>query len=222
MRPLNLASRPFRNERLPKVLLAYASLMVFALTVFHGFAIARLLPGSTSKLAQEVNALEEEGRKLRDETSRLRSAKPDPADAARWAILKELVDRKVFSWTRLLSILEELLPESVRLVNVSPQVSKGQFELKLRAVVTSDEDSYELMRALEERPEFMGVSPQVRSQSQGDQVITYTYTMKYNPAAAPPPSPSPSPEAVPSEAPPAGEAPAGEAPPATRPGEGQP
>jgi Tfp pilus assembly protein PilN len=207
MRPINLASRPFRNERLPKVLLMSASLLVFTLTVVHGFAAVRLLPGNTSKLSQEVNALEEEGRKLREEGTRLRSAKPDPADAARWAVLKDLVDRKVFSWTRLLAILEESLPKGVRLVTVSPRVSKGQFNLNVEAIARTSEDGYELIRVLEERPEFSAVIPSSRTEKEGG--VSFMYGMKYNPAAVPPPTPapaaSPSPEAVPGEAPPAAE-----------------
>jgi len=208
MRPLNLASRPFRNERLPKVLLAAGSLMVLLLTLFHALAIIRLLPGRTSKLAHEVNTLEEEGRKLRADATRLRSTKPNPEDAARWAILKDLVDRRVFSWTRLLSILEESMPRGVRLASVSPKVERGIFLLELHAIARTSEDGYELMRALEERPELDAVTP--RSRDENDQgVITFRYSMKYNPAASPPPTPEPaptaSPEAAPSEVPPPGE-----------------
>ncbi|HEX6739793.1 MAG TPA: hypothetical protein VF310_16050, partial [Vicinamibacteria bacterium] len=85
MRPLNLATRPFRNEGLPQVALSLATVILLAVSVLHGRAIYRLLPGQTSGLAKEVNVLEDEGRRLRQDASRLRNVKPSATDAARWS-----------------------------------------------------------------------------------------------------------------------------------------
>jgi Tfp pilus assembly protein PilN len=199
MKPLNLATRPFRNEKLPQVLLGLASLLALAITALHARAIVRLLPGNTSKLAQEVTGLEEDGRRLRQEASRLRSTKPDPRDTARWSILKDLVDQRVFSWTRLLAVLEESLPKGVRLVSVSPKVRKGQFEIELATLARSSEDTRELLTMLEDRPEFEGTTP--RRLTKTDDGIAFDVALRYLPTASPPPRPSPSPSP---------EAPAGE------------
>jgi Tfp pilus assembly protein PilN len=195
MKPLNLATRPFRNEKLPQVLLGLASLLALAITALHARAIVRLLPGNTSKLAQEVASLEEDGRRLRQEASRLRSAKPDPKDAARWSALKDLVDQRVFSWTRLLAVLEESLPKGVRLVSISPKVRKGQFEVDLSTMCRSSPDTLELIATLEDRPEFDAVRPISRRET--EQGIAYDMALRYHPAASPPPRPpsSPAPEA---------------------------
>ena len=191
MKPLNLASEPFRNERLPQVVLGLGTVLVLAMTLIHARAIVRLLPRSTSKLAQEVSSMEEEGGRLRADAARLRNTKPNAADAARWAILKELVDRRVFSWTRLFGVLEESLPMGVRLVSITPKVERGQFAIGLSAVARSVEDGFEMIRILDERPEFDNVRPVGRNAT--DQGIAFTYIMNYNASAAPPPKPSPSP-----------------------------
>jgi hypothetical protein len=191
MRTLNLASRPFRNETLPKIGLTLASVLTLVLSLSHVRAIRRVLPRNTSQLSVEVSGLEEEGRRLREDGSRLRSAKADPVEAARWAILKDLVDRRVFPWTRLLAVLEESLPIGVRLVSVAPKVERGQFLLELVAVARSSEDGFEFIRALEERPEFSDVFPKRRLEN--EQGVTFDYVLRYDPSAAPPPTPAPSP-----------------------------
>jgi Tfp pilus assembly protein PilN len=206
MRPLNLASRPFRNEKLPKFGLAVASLLILLLSLYHVRTAFRLLPRNTSKLAEEVRGLEEQQQALRADASRLRTTKPNPADAARWVILKELVDRKVFSWTRLFAVLEESLPMGVRLVSVQPAVQKGQFLLELDAVAQSVEDGLEMIGALEARPEFENVRPVRRLLN--DQGVMFSYSMSYNPPPLPSPTPAPSasPSATPAETPPPGAA----------------
>jgi Tfp pilus assembly protein PilN len=200
MRPLNLATRPFRNEGLPQVALSLATVILLAVSVLHGRAIYRLLPGQTSGLAKEVNVLEDEGRGLRQDASRLRNVKPSAADSARWSAIKELVDRRVFPWTRLFAALEEVLPKNVRLVNIAPSAHKTGFEVQLQAVARSSEDGYQMMEALENRPEFDNVRPESRG-AQSEAGLPIEYTMKYNPAAAPPAPPSPSPAAEPTPGP---------------------
>lgn len=195
MRSLNLASRPFRNERLPKVLLGLASVLVAALFVWHVRRVYQLLPAQTSGLAAEVRSLEDESRRLRDQATGMRARKASTADTARWALLKELVDRRVFSWTRLLSVLEESMPEGVRLETVTPRVEKGQFMLAIRAVGRDIDEAFTLMRTLEGRPEFEDVVPVDRHD--GAEGVVFQLVMKYQPMEPSPP-PSPMPSAAPS------------------------
>lgn len=190
MRPLNLASQPFRGERLPSLLLGLLGLALLGVTIEHALVLRRLLPGRTSALWREVAALEGESRALRAEAASLRVTKPDPAALAHWQTLKELVDRKMFSWTGLFSVLEEALPDSIRLVSIVPNVQKGEVSLDLEAVARSNEDGLDFIRTLEERDEFAEVVPLSRSGEGGTQ---FRYTMKY----LPPPAPSPEASAPP-------------------------
>lgn len=163
MRALNLASRPFRNERLPKLLLTLAGVALAAVTVRHGLLVRSLLPDRTSAAHKAVTALEAELRGLVAESGKAKVETPDTPSAKEWAALKELVDRRTFSWTWLLGLLEEVLPRGVRLVSVTPGVAKGQLTLELQATAETMADGLELIQALEARPEFAEVYPTSRS-----------------------------------------------------------
>ena len=199
MRSLNLASRPFRNERLPTVL-ALASLAgVLLLSTYHFFVARDVMPDRTSELTRRLAEMEAESARLRTEAAGLQGQKPDAGALAQWTKLKDLVDRRVFSWSGLFSVLEDTLPDGVRLVTLTPKVEKGQATLQINAVARTFDEALEFMRALEERPEFSEVWP--TSRSTGEDGVEYQYDMKYaaqaRPAAPPAPSPSPSPSADP-------------------------
>jgi hypothetical protein len=200
MPPLNLASRPFRNERLPALLLALGFTAAGAITIKHVMAVRALMPGRTSALARQVKELEDERERLREGSSHLRAPRPEPAAVAQWGLLKELVDRRTFSWSGLFAVLEETLPKGVRLVSISPRIDRGERRLDLAAVARTNEDVLELIRVLEDRPEFDDVLPRNRAGEQSE--LTFRLTMKYTPPPEPPvraasaPAPAPSPAAA--------------------------
>ena len=180
---LNLASRPFRNETLPAMGFAVAGVVLLGLTVEHALLIERLLPARTSALHQEVAALEAEATRLRSEAAGLRAPRPEPSAVTEWALLKNLVDRRAFRWTELFSRLEEVLPEGVRLVSITPEVKEGQVRLDVDAVVRSAEDGLELVQILQGRDEFADVYPlRVGKTADGGE---FRYTMRYRAAPAP-------------------------------------
>lgn len=194
MKSLNLATRPFRNERLPSVLASVSLAVALLVTAYHVFLARDVMPDRTSALTQKLMEMEGESARLRAEASSLREEKPDKATLAQWTHLKDLVDRRVFSWSGLFSVLEDTLPDGVRLVNLLPKVEKGQVELQITAVARTVEDALEFMRALEERPEFAEVWPTGRGT--GQEGVDYQYEMRYLPqprsvAASPAPSPAP-------------------------------
>jgi Tfp pilus assembly protein PilN len=193
VRPANLAGRPFLNERLPNLVFALAVVLLVAISARHAVLVRALLPGRTSALHDEVMRLEEESKRLRSEQATLRGVAPDPKALARWIVIKELVDRRAFSWTGLFSRLEERLPDGARLVSITPGLRRGEIVLDVDAVVRSPEVGWEFMRALEEDGAFEDVFPL----SEGE-TGEFHYTMRYRPravtaAAAPAPAPSASP-----------------------------
>ena len=193
MRPANLARLPFRNERLPNLLFALAAVALVALTVRHAFLVRALLPGRTSALHEEVTRLEAEAVRLRAEQASLRSVAPEPKALARWLVVKELVDRRAFSWTNLFARLEERLPEGARLVSITPNVHRGEIGLDVLAVVRSPEVGWQFIRLLEEGGDFADVFP--LSEGQGGD---FHYTMRYRPRSAPAAADAPAAEEAPS------------------------
>jgi Tfp pilus assembly protein PilN len=193
---LNLASRPFRNERLPTVLVALAAAVLVLVTARHAFVLKDLLPGRVSALDREALGLEQELARLREEASRLQGPRPDPERLNQWTALRGLVDRRAFSWTTLLASLEDVLPQGVRLVSIAPLVKDGRVSLDISAVARQFDDRHQMLRALDESPEFEDVF--LRTAGESDQGEQFTYTARYLPGVARPaaePAPDPTPAA---------------------------
>jgi Tfp pilus assembly protein PilN len=191
MRPVNLAARPFRNERLPATAFTVGFVLLAALTIWHAVVIRNLLPTRTSERHQEVAALEAEAASLAREARGLKTETPPAATLAQWSMVKDLVDRRAFSWTGLFARLEQLMPDGVRLTSVSPSVARGQVQLDLDADVRSREAGWEFVRVLENGGDFYDVYPKKETGNE------FTYVVRYRPQRAPsptgPPAPSPSP-----------------------------
>ncbi len=184
MRVLNLASRPFRNQRLPKLLLTLAGVALAVVTARHALLVRSLLPDRTSAAHKQMAALEAELRGLGAVAGQVKVEAPDVPSAKEWAALKELVDRRTFSWTWLLGLLEEVLPRGVRLVSVTPGVAKGQLTLDLEAIAETMTDGLELIQALEAREEIADVYP--TSRSTDEKGVAFRLKMRLLPRTPPP------------------------------------
>ncbi len=114
---LNLASRPFNNRILPWAL----SAIILFVSLIGLFLVVRL----ATKANQEARAAEAEINTLKQrEHGLLQAAQqmknsftPDQQQALPAA--HELVDRKAFSWSRLLADLESSLPNNVRVSRIA-------------------------------------------------------------------------------------------------------
>ncbi|HLA78201.1 MAG TPA: hypothetical protein VJU18_11530 [Vicinamibacteria bacterium] len=184
MRVLNLASRPFRNQRLPTLLLALAGVALVVVTARHALLIRDLLPDRTSASHQQMAALEAEVKDAVAVAAKVKVEAPDASSTKEWAALRELVDRRTFSWTWLLGVLEEALPRGVRLVSVTPGVTKGQLTLELQAIAETMADGLELIQALEAREEIADVYP--TSRSTDEKGVAFRLTMRLLPRTPPP------------------------------------
>ncbi len=156
--PLNLASRPFRNTRLPRLLLGLAWLAVLALTGLQAVLVWRLLPTHTAPQWREARKLEAQLAAMA-ERDKLARSDVDKDTLKRWAALQELVDRRAFSWSRLFVVLEELAPPGVRVLSLAPHAHNGILRLEMEAEARSQAEALLLLSALEGRPEFDQVYP---------------------------------------------------------------
>jgi len=199
MRPLNLASRPFRNERLGEALFAVGAAALLALTAWHALVIRDLLPARTSGLHREVAALDAELAALRKEVAGRRTETPPAPVLAQWALVKDLVDQRTFSWAGLFASLEGVIPDDVRLTSISPSVRKGQVELDVTANVRVQSAGWEFVRALQSEGEFYDVFPTSESEREFRYKFRYRPDAPGEPVGPPPPAPATgaSPEAEP-------------------------
>lgn len=203
IRTPNLATRPLRNERLPAVLLGLALAVLVVVSVKHLLVLRELLPGRTAAVEGEVRGLEQELGALRTEARSLPRPRPDPKTLAEWQAIRGLVDRRAFSWARLLARLEEILPPGVKLSSIAPTVKDGETWIEVASVGRTISDGFALLRVLQKAGDFDDVVPSsVGEGPTGDGEIRYS--MKYTPRApaegkpgeAPSPAAEPAPEAA--------------------------
>ncbi len=114
---LNLASKPFSNRIVPwalTVIILFVSLIGLLIVVQLTTTTrkqADLVQGQITQLKQQEHALLETAKQVQQ------SFTPDQQQALPAA--HELVDRKSFSWSRLLADLETSLPENVKVSRIS-------------------------------------------------------------------------------------------------------
>jgi hypothetical protein len=206
---LNLATRPFRNERLPNLLAVSGLVVVLAASAWHLRVARDVLPDRTSSLIQTLGEREAESAQLRAEAAGLRALRPEAASVAEWKRVKDLVDQRMFSWSTLFSVLEATLPDGVRLQSLQPEVKDGEVSLQMQANARTHEEAMLLMSKMEERDEFAGVQPESRTTLDDGTIDMSVRVKRYLPQPPKPVAAAP-PSAAPAEAP-ASEPPAGPA-----------
>ena len=88
---------------------------VLAVSGWHVWVARDVLPDRTSSLIQALGEREAESARIRAEQASLRTLRPEAASVAEWKHVKDLVDQRMFSWSTLFAVLEETLPDGVRL-----------------------------------------------------------------------------------------------------------
>lgn len=158
-RPSNLALRPFRNERVPWLLAMLLLLGSLATSIFHGRFVGRLLSGAEAKTVQLVRDDEARTAELEALVANQPPTRLETAELTRLRAIKELVDRRVFPWRRLLTVMEDLLPDDVRLVRITPTVLKDASGMKveLGGDARTKDAAFSFAEALESSPAFSEV-----------------------------------------------------------------
>jgi hypothetical protein len=158
--PVNLASNPIEHRlwvRRVKLVAVAAALIVTAL---HALAVWGLLdtPETAAPDTRALNELRYWG----DEVAQI-AANADPRAAQRTAVsvglANALIDQRVFPWSGLFAMLEQTLPEDVRLEIIQPITTIDGVRLTLTAASASEEALLEFLGALEGRPELIAVYP---------------------------------------------------------------
>lgn len=179
--PLNLSRQPFRNERLPSLLLGLGTFLLVVASARHATVAWQLLPGHARDVSTELASLEAETQRLGAEAASLREATASADAIAEWATVKRLVDRRAFSWTGLFAALEAALPPGVRLVSVSPSDAPSGRELSLSAQGRANDDALALLQSLQAHSDFEGAF--LDGWSEGRDGVEISCTVNYVPSA---------------------------------------
>jgi len=94
--------------------------------------------------------------RLRAEADRILNLPENRTTRDESRYLNELIERKAFSWTRVLENLEKVMPPRVHLVSISPQLDDtNELALKMTVAGDSRDRAIELSRRMEESRRFV-------------------------------------------------------------------
>jgi hypothetical protein len=182
--PINLATEPFRKDRMVLVGSAALGIVLVLLLVYQVFAII-----SERHQAADIRiAIDKESGRLRAiaaDQAKLNATLRLPENAEvleRSLFLNTLIERKAISWTKIFADLEKVMPYNVRLVSVRlPEVDSNN-QVFLDMVVGAKEvpPILELFKKLEDSPQFGNTTVQSSAPpSQTDPYYRYHVTVTY-------------------------------------------
>lgn len=178
---LNLSTRPFPAYRALNIGLAAILVALIGVSAWqaHGFLRYSRKARGIRKTEQELRvAADSMGQQVAQLGSRL--DRPEAtAKLNEIGFFNHLILRRNFSWTRLFSILEDLVPDNVHLVNLSPNIEKdGGITLRLAVKAKSVKDVTAFVKRLEMSPVFENVVLSVEQKGDptvaGDVELTLT------------------------------------------------
>ncbi len=154
---INLASQPYEDARqfwmrwgTAVGALGLLTLILLALDV-TGWMNARR---DREAIAQK-RAMIAERDQLRANAERILNLPENRSTRDQSQFLNELIERKAFSWTRVLENLEKVMPPRVHLTSISPQLDEdNQLGLKMTVAGDSRDRAIELARRMEESRRF--------------------------------------------------------------------
>jgi Tfp pilus assembly protein PilN len=158
--PVNLASNPIEHRQWLRRVKLTALGVVGVLSVLH-LALAWSLLDAPQADALDIEAMAEL-RAWSDEVAEMVST-ADPRAAQRAAVsvglANALIEQRVFPWAGLFSLLEESIPDDVRLEIIQPITTIDGVRVTLTAASASDDSLLKFLGALEARPELRAVYP---------------------------------------------------------------
>ena len=201
---INLASQPYEDARqfwmrwgTALGVLSVLTLILLALDISGWMAASK----DRTAMAQKRAAIADRERTESD-AQRLLNLPENRTTRDESQYINGLIERKAFSWTRVLENLEKVMPPRVHLVSISPQLDDdNQLSLKMTVAGDSRDRAIELTRRMEESRRFAqtNIDRESHIESQTGDSEQFEMTAIYIPelppapagAGAPPASPKP-------------------------------
>lgn len=176
---INLATRPYEDARefwarwgLGVGLLGVLTLVLMVLAV-HGWINAGRDRANIRQLQQRIAAVD--GERAQAQSFLEMAANRSTRDQSQF--LNGLVQRKAFSWTRVFEDLERVVPASLHVISLRPELNEqGQVELEMKVVGDTRAAAVELVHRMEGSKHFQG-SQLVQETQSGDNGSTVTATV---------------------------------------------
>ena len=185
--PLNLASKPFFNNRrfyaaslllgLVFVVLSAANLFLYLAHRSQSLRLNRELAEQTA----EAGRLEQEQQEI---WARLQ--RPETEDFLNLVdYLNPLIAQRTFSWTRFLNQMENLVPHQLQIVAVAPRIAESEIVVEIYCNARSGADYIEFISRLESDPDFYQVNLMTEDVSKSPNFVGKHYGLQVKYRAQP-------------------------------------
>ncbi len=220
MRPIeiNLATRPFRNNTLYWAGFGSAAGVLAALSVLNVWLFFGY--GSTVRRHQEDFGQKQQRREVLAKDEQRLSLKLTKLDFKSLSQQSDFANgairQRIFSWTELFNRLEEVVPPTVMMTSIRPEIQAEGISIMADGSAKDQEALLQFEENLIRNSHFSRIFPGSERREQRGQDLRFSLKFEYIPQGRPATSP-PAPEgekasAAPAPAPPAGPAPPGPAP----------
>ena len=148
---MNLATRPFYNDRAVHLVLAVLGLAVAAVLAVGATRLVEL-SRAHGALTLEAEAAEREAAAVSTQTAGLEREMPRDALASLVVAAEEvnrLIAQRLFSWTAFFNVIERTLPANVMLTAVRPDTDAEGTSVDLAVIGRTVADIEEFIRRLE-------------------------------------------------------------------------
>jgi Tfp pilus assembly protein PilN len=158
---INLASQPYEDARqfwtVWGTAVGLAGLLTLVLLTLD--VTGWVKASSDRRQMEQKRVLIAERDQLRANAQEFMSRPENRTTRDKSQLLNELIERKAFSWTRVLESLEKVMPPRVHLVSISPVLTEDN-ELALKMTVAGDsrDRAIELARRMEASQQFAQTS----------------------------------------------------------------
>ena len=188
MKPLhlNLASRPYRDER-PFILVVVIGSLLIAYLTLTNFDTWYRYRNETQETRAKIVALEKQAADERASTATLnqRLRAVDVKMLAKQTQFANIqLAQRAFSWSELLDHLENVLADDVRITSVAPSFGEnGIIHLQLNAAAKSSDGMVKTITRFNKEGSFSNPFPSILSSTEkGD--FNFTMSVDYRPSAA--------------------------------------
>jgi type IV pilus assembly protein PilN len=183
---INLASQPYQDARefwlRWGTALAAACILSLALLVstVSGWSNARRDRATIADLRQKIAQRDQ----LRAQAEEFLNRPENRTTRDESQIINSLIERKAFSWTRLLEDMEKVMPPGVHLVSIQPKLDdENQLAVKMIVAGGSRDRAIELAHRMEESRHFTqtSIEKEAYSQSQNGDSVQFDIAAIYVP-----------------------------------------
>jgi type IV pilus assembly protein PilN len=154
---INLASQPYEDARQFWMRWGTAVGALGLLTlILLAFVVSGWVAARHDRLAMsELRTQIAERDRLRAEAERILNLPQNRTTRDESQLLNQLIERKAFSWTRVLENLEKVMPPRLHVVSISPELNdENELALKMSVAGDSRDRAVELERRMEESRRF--------------------------------------------------------------------